>query len=276
MRSLSGCRGAGFHSTHRSFASLTPMASRGKQRSGPHGAARVRLGYETALYISGEAFAMRADRMQEAGIQRIVSLGCKPHHPDRFLYHELHVADSANAKVGPLLRPAATFIARGLAAGEGVLVHCKAGICRSATIIVAYLLIHRRDLAPSLERALALLRESRPAARPRPEFMLALARLDAQMQREADVAREGGDHEEEDAEPTALVDPAADEAARAEPDAAVGEEAAAQAAPREGGAPHPSARAMLREVQREQLPERGGKPQRSARRKKRRGVAMHE
>lgn len=155
------------------------------QRCGPRGAHRVRLSTEPAvdqnaagLFISGEAFARDCDAMQACGIGRVVALGCKPHFPADFQYLELHINDSPDAKVSRLLHPAAAFVASGLEAGEGVLVHCKAGICRSATIVLAFLLLHRRDLAPTLDSALLLLREARPCVQPRPEFMAALQRLE--------------------------------------------------------------------------------------------------
>ena len=128
---------------------------------------------------------MSCDALESCRIRRVIALGCKAHHRDHFLYMELHISDSANAKIGRVLRPAADFIARGLATGESVLVHCKAGISRSATVILGYLLFHRRDLAPTLPAALALLREVRPCANPRPEFMLALEQLEAYLDLEA-------------------------------------------------------------------------------------------
>ena len=93
------------------------------------------------LFISGEALAMSEERLRQLGIGAIVACGCKSHFPAKFLYHEVHVQDNANAKIGHLLRPASNFIAKALDAGKPVLVHCKAGICRSATVIIAYLLM---------------------------------------------------------------------------------------------------------------------------------------
>lgn len=140
------------------------------------------------LFISGEALAMSEERLRQLGIGAIVACGCKSHFPSKFLYHEVHVQDNANAKIGHLLRPAANFIAKALDAGKPVLVHCKAGICRSATVIIAYLLMHRRDLVGSVGDALALVREARPCAFPREEFMAACERLDAEVKHIKPVA----------------------------------------------------------------------------------------
>ena len=140
------------------------------------------------LFISGEALAMSEDRLRQLGIGAIVACGCKSHFPAKFLYHEVHVQDNANAKIGHLLRPAANFIAKALAAGKPVLVHCKAGICRSATVIIAYLLMHRRDLVGSVDDALALIKAARPCAFPREEFLAACERLNAEVKHIKPVA----------------------------------------------------------------------------------------
>ena len=140
------------------------------------------------LFISGEALAMSEERLRQLGIGAIVACGCKSHFPAKFLYHEVHVQDNANAKIGHLLRPAANFIAKALDAGKPVLVHCKAGICRSATVIIAYLLMHRRDLVGSVDDALALIKAARPCAFPREEFLAACERLDAEVKHIKPVA----------------------------------------------------------------------------------------
>ena len=110
------------------------------------------------------------------------------------MYHEVHVRDHGDAKIGRLLGPAADFIASGLATGRSVLVHCKAGMCRSPTIVAAFFLAHRRDTLrrerepasdaedTSLVRdAIAQVRAARSCANPRPHFVEALERFDEQM-----------------------------------------------------------------------------------------------
>ena len=169
--------------THRKHA-MPKNAKTPQQRHGPRG------GHEVVpnLFISGEALAMSEERLRQLGIGAIVACGCKSHFPAKFLYHEVHVQDNANAKIGHLLRPAANFIAKALAAGKPVLVHCKAGICRSATVIIAYLLMHRRDLVGSVDDALTLIKAARPCAFPREEFLAACERLNAEVKHIKPVA----------------------------------------------------------------------------------------
>ena len=77
---------------------------------------------------------------------------------------------------------AADFIAAALPHGN-VLCHCKAGICRSPTMIIAYLLKYRSDVVRhSVAEALALVREGRACASPRREFLVALEEYAARLE----------------------------------------------------------------------------------------------
>ena len=149
------------------------------QRCGPKGASKILDAGPHALYLSGEHFAQRRDAMEALGIKRVVACGCDAHHAGAFAYLEVRLRDAANAKVAPHLGRAADFVAAGLREGS-VLVHCKAGVCRSATLVMAYLLRHRRDVANSVGEALAVVRAARRCAAPRETFLCELERFEAE------------------------------------------------------------------------------------------------
>jgi protein tyrosine phosphatase len=148
--------------------STTPKGS--AQRCGSRGAHQVVEG----LFISGEAFATNKHQLHARGISSIVACGCQAHFLNSFDYKLIRVQDSQTANIKVHLEPAADFIAKSLRNGGSVLVHCKAGICRSATIIIAYLLKYKPEIAGSVKDALIIVRGARSCANPRREFVQAL------------------------------------------------------------------------------------------------------
>lgn len=66
-----------------------------------------------------------------------------------------------------LVVDATSFIRTQIAEGRNVLVHCAAGISRSATVVLAYLML--RD-SISFPEALQRVREARPRVRPNARF----------------------------------------------------------------------------------------------------------
>ena len=74
------------------------------------------------------------------------------------------------------LHDAASFIANGIEGGGVVLVHCAAGISRSATVVLGYYLLHVRDL--SLYEAFKHVFAARPCIWPNEAFMGALIALE--------------------------------------------------------------------------------------------------
>ena len=91
--------------THRKHMPKT--AKTPQQRHGPRG------GHEVVpnLFISGEALAMSEERLRQLGISAIVACGCKSHFPAKFLYHEVHVQDNANAKISSFALALSTALA---------------------------------------------------------------------------------------------------------------------------------------------------------------------
>ena len=171
---------------------MTNAKNRKQQRCGPRGPSKV-LENETtghALYISGEHHAQNLDAMQAASGHghRPMRRQCRGSLPAAFQYFLVKLEDNAGANVGRWLPKAANFIAAGLERGS-VLVHCKAGICRSTTMILAYLIKFQQH---SVSSALSLVREARQCVNPRREFLIALeAYAQAQASDWRDLEEEG-------------------------------------------------------------------------------------
>ena len=96
---------------------------------------------------------------------------------------ELVVDDipGAAADIEPLFDEAIAFIEEAKKAKKGILIHCFAGLSRSVTITVAYLM---KTLYPmTRDDALALIRQSRPAAEPNRGFMETLLKYEKVLRR---------------------------------------------------------------------------------------------
>ncbi|KAK0091677.1 hypothetical protein PV326_002863 [Microctonus aethiopoides] len=95
-------------------------------------------------------------------------------------YLGFRLYDSPIVDISKYFYPAANFIEDALSTTSGkVYVHCVMGVSRSATLVIAYLMIKRHMLA---EEAIRLLRESR-AIHPNHGFLEQLATLDNQLRR---------------------------------------------------------------------------------------------
>ncbi|KAL3148458.1 hypothetical protein ABBQ38_013905 [Trebouxia sp. C0009 RCD-2024] len=89
-------------------------------------------------------------------------------------YVRLHISieDVEHANLLPYLDAASSFITQALNSGGCVLVHCAAGISRSATVVAAHLMVTEQMTA---DEAMKSLRQTAPWVHPNPGFMHQLA-----------------------------------------------------------------------------------------------------
>merc|ERR1712110_101763 len=85
---------------------------------------------------------------------------------EEFSFKQLPVVDNQAMCIGLVLSEICDFISEGIAKG-GVLVHCGAGVSRSATAVCAFLM---RERSMTAAEALDHVRKSRPCANPNPGF----------------------------------------------------------------------------------------------------------
>lgn len=121
------------------------------------------------LFIGAIGAAKSLEALAALGITHIVNASpiVPCYHKDTLRYQLVGVYDAADAPIDAFFEPCNAFIDEGRAQG-GVLVHCYAGVSRSATLILAYL-VGREGMAP--KQALQRLREARPAAQPNAGFL---------------------------------------------------------------------------------------------------------
>ena len=95
--------------------------------------------------------------------------------PGRFDYLRIDLADEANAEIDQAIRVGVSFIKTHLSNPENVvLVHCYAGISRSSTVVIAYMMF---EYGMSFANATEHVRRARHWIRPNPGFFRKLMDL---------------------------------------------------------------------------------------------------
>ena len=129
--------------------------------------------------------ASNRDAMQEQGITHIVSVfnGTFELFPKEFNYKLIHINDDAWENIGIFFEESNKFIDEALSKeGTKILIHCKKGVSRSVTIVMAYLLfkinqttqIPQNNVIESISELLINIKQHRPIADPNPGFIESL------------------------------------------------------------------------------------------------------
>jgi predicted protein tyrosine phosphatase len=137
------------------------------------------------VFIGGYLIAAEPKFIRETGITRIVKMfadtddypGGRHRHPG-VKYLVIDAKDTPEYDIRDGGERAVRFIREGLAANEKILVHCHAGISRSATVVLLHLMVNR---SYPLDLALARLRSLRSFVQPNPGFMAHLRATDARL-----------------------------------------------------------------------------------------------
>ena len=145
------------------------------------------------LYLGSWIDADSVDDLRRHGVTRIlnvaaecpVSSGCEQAAADGTMkVMKLELKDHSDEDISQHFAEAVEFMHDGIARNEGVLVHCRHGVSRSATIVLAYLMRYgARDAAGDFvpmtyEDAFDYVKERRPFISPNLGFVLALREVD--------------------------------------------------------------------------------------------------
>lgn len=125
---------------------------------------------EGKLYLSCASIAGKRELIERYGIKGIISMGSfNQHttytvHPDPMQYHFVFIEDHEDEPIHLEFKDCIKFIndIKG-----PVLVHCMAGISRSSTIIMAYLMSEKQM---GLEEAYVFVKQKRRIVRPNSGF----------------------------------------------------------------------------------------------------------
>lgn len=132
------------------------------------------------LYIGNIEAACNEELLQQLGIEVIVQVLSDTRETrifKSFKYYEIGVADWPTVNITKYLPAAISFIHTNLRLGKKVFVHCVAGVSRSPTVVIAYLMVSRKM---SYDQALAFVQERRPVVNPNHGFEMQLRNLDTE------------------------------------------------------------------------------------------------
>ncbi|XP_015671243.1 protein phosphatase Slingshot homolog 1-like [Protobothrops mucrosquamatus] len=138
------------------------------------------------LYLGSEWNASNLEELQGSGVDYILNVTREIDNffPGLFAYHNIRVYDEETTDLLAHWNEAYHFINKAKKNHSKCLVHCKMGVSRSASTVIAYAM---KEFGWSLEKAYSYVRQKRSIARPNAGFMRQLLEyqgiLDASKQR---------------------------------------------------------------------------------------------
>ncbi|XP_051749436.1 protein phosphatase Slingshot homolog 1 isoform X2 [Ctenopharyngodon idella] len=138
------------------------------------------------LYLGSEWNASNLEELQETGVGYILNVTREIDNffPGTFCYHNIRVYDDEATDLLAHWNETYNFIVKAKKNQSKCLVHCKMGVSRSASTVIAYAM---KENGWSLEKAYNFVKQKRSITRPNASFMRQLAEyegiLDASKQR---------------------------------------------------------------------------------------------
>jgi predicted protein tyrosine phosphatase len=139
------------------------------------------------LYLGNSKDADDRDGMTAIGVTRVLNVTTSQqspspamdHRASGVVYKRLSVLDNGHANLKQYFEEAFEFIEGARKSGGSVLIHCQAGISRSPTIAIAYVMRHRKT---SMVDAYKMVKAARPIISPNLNFMGQLLELEQSLQ----------------------------------------------------------------------------------------------
>ena len=132
------------------------------------------------LFIGSIGSASNLKQLQSFKITHILccAKGIKNFFPDNFKYLNLEILDSQNINIKQHFEESYKFIDDALKYNGNVLVHCHAGISRSSTIVIAYIM---KSQKMSFDKVLDLMKAKREKVKPNDGFVQQLKEYEKEL-----------------------------------------------------------------------------------------------
>ena len=125
------------------------------------------------LYIGSMACASNLEELTSKKITHILccGIGLKLFFPQKFKYYRIDLIDNESTNIRKYFDETNEFINDAIKEGGNILVHCYAGISRSTSIIIAYLMKYKKM---NFNKSFELIKEKRGKIQPNSGFILQL------------------------------------------------------------------------------------------------------
>ena len=132
------------------------------------------------LYIGSINCASNLEELKSKNITHILccGIGLNLFFPDKFKYKRIDLIDNKNSNIRQYFDETNKFINDALVKEGNILVHCQAGISRSASIIIAYLMKHKNM---NFNKAFGLIKEKRGQMQPNSGFIRQLKEYEKEL-----------------------------------------------------------------------------------------------
>lgn len=124
----------------------------------------------------GSQDAVEVETLVKYNISAVLSVGieCPIELPDQVLGKFISCLDVPEMDFAPILEESIEFIRECLDSGRPVLVHCNAGVSRSSSVVIGYLI---KECYMKFDEAFRAVKYKRPAIQPNAGFMRYLKSL---------------------------------------------------------------------------------------------------
>ncbi|XP_030008909.1 protein phosphatase Slingshot homolog 2 isoform X2 [Sphaeramia orbicularis] len=122
------------------------------------------------VYLGSEWNASNLEELQNSGVRYILNVTREIDNffPGMFEYHNIRVYDEEATNLLEYWNETYKFITKAKKAGAKCLVHCKMGVSRSASTVIAYAM---KEYGWDLDTAFDYVKEKRAVTKPNPSFM---------------------------------------------------------------------------------------------------------
>ncbi|CAB1413616.1 unnamed protein product [Pleuronectes platessa] len=122
------------------------------------------------VYLGSEWNASNLEELQNSGVRHILNVTREIDNffPGMFEYHNIRVYDEEATNLLEYWNETYKFITKAKKAGAKCLVHCKMGVSRSASTVIAYAM---KEYGWDLDTAFDFVKEKRAVTKPNPSFM---------------------------------------------------------------------------------------------------------